>query len=214
MQELIEARAALNGSGAGRGDAGHGMVPVLDAEILPVAVPEVERAGRPSPVLDALRADPERYALARQLVTGTVLGLTEIAEKVGLSQTTLRNLIRQEGWVRHAKAPREPAMPDGSRLPRKRLASAIADAGMVQARLLRAVDRQIGKVDGRLKKKDAEVDEKDSRILGHLAKTLGALMQMGEGGKTSNHAEPADRGDVDERLAERIKKWARGEQGY
>ncbi|HET7714832.1 MAG TPA: hypothetical protein VFK86_04330, partial [Bauldia sp.] len=69
--------------------------------------------------------------------------------------------------------------------------------------------------DGRIRKMGAEVEEKDARILSNLAKTLSTLMQMGESGKTSNDAEPPDRDeDAEERLAERIKRWARGEQGY
>jgi hypothetical protein len=221
MQEQIEARAVLNGGGAGYGDAAHGIAPVLDAETLAldaetmaVMVPATERARRASPVLGPIRADPVRYGELRRLVTETVVSLIAISVLDGIAETTLRNLIKAEGWVRPAKAPKSPVMPDGAPLPRKRLAADIADVGMVRSRLLRAVDRQIDKVDGRLKKKGAVVEEKDSRILGHLAKTLSALMEMGEGGKTSRDAEPPDRGDVEERLAERIKRWARGEQGY
>jgi hypothetical protein len=166
-------------------------------------------------VLDAIRADAARYAEVKRLVTETTLSLKTISEETGIAYTTLRNLIRAERWERRADAPKRPAMPDGSPLPRKRLAEDISDIEMVRARLLRAVDQQIDKVELRLRKKTAVVEEKDSRILGHLAKTLGALMQIGTGGTTSNQAEPADRDeDVDERLAERIKRWARGEQGY
>jgi len=91
-----------------------------------------------------------------------------------------------------------------------RLADTMADAGMVRARLLRAIDRQVRIVDARLTGAEAEIDERDSRILGHLAKTLGMLMEIGEGGRTSKDREPPDRDDPEDRLAERIKKWARG----
>ena len=97
-----------------------------------------------------------------------------------------------------------------SSAPRARLASTMADAGLVQARLLRAIDRQVRLVDAGLAGSDAVLDERDARILGHLAKTLGTLMEIGEGGKTSKDKEPPDRDDAEERLAERIKRWARG----
>lgn len=91
-----------------------------------------------------------------------------------------------------------------------RLADTMADAGMVRARLLRAVDRQARLVDRRLTGGEATIDERDARILGHLAKTLGTLMEIGEGGRTSKDREPPDRDDAEDRLAERIRRWARG----
>ena len=113
--------------------------------------------------------------------------------------------------MRPPGAPLAPTKADGSLIAGKRLASEIADAGMVKARLLRAVDRQIDKVDGRLRKKGAVVEEKDSRILGNLAKTLSALMQIGEGGTTSKDAEPPNSEELEADLARRITRWARGE---
>jgi hypothetical protein len=87
--------------------------------------------------------------------------------------------------------------------------------GIAKVRLVSAVNRQIELVEKRLEGKNAKVEEKDSRILGNLAKTLGTLIEIGERGKPSNDAEPTSRGeDVERRLAERIKAWARGEQGY
>jgi len=81
----------------------------------------------------------------------------------------------------------------------------------VRKQLIRAVQRQATMVDARLAADGAEVEERDSRILGNLAKTLATLVEIGEGGKRSkDNKEPPDRDDTEDRLAERIKAWARG----
>jgi len=206
MQDQVEARAGLNGSGAG-----HEFVPMLDAET--AAVPQAARPGRRSPIW-AIMADEAKREELRRRVMETTESYTAIAKHYGTSTQTLGRAIAPYGWPRPPGAPPAPKRADGSPIGGKRLASEIADAGMVKARLLRAVDRQIDKVDGRLRKKGAEVEEKDSRILGNLAKTLSALMQIGEGGTTSKDAEPSNSADAEQGLADRIKRWARGEQGY
>lgn len=95
--------------------------------------------------------------------------------------------------------------------PRKRrYARTMADAGKVRARLLGAIDRQVGMIDARLMDEGTEIEERDSRILANLAKTLSTLMEIEEGGKTSKDREPPERDDAEDRLAERIKRWARG----
>ena len=203
MQDQVEARAGLNGAGAG-----HDFVPMLDAET--AAVPQPARPGRRSPIW-AIMADEAKREELRRRVMETTESYTAIAKHYGTSTQTLGRAIAPYGWPRPPPAPKRA---DGSPIGGKRLASEIADAGMVKARLLRAVDRQIDKVDGRLRKKGAEVEEKDSRILGNLAKTLSALMQIGEGGTTSKYAEPSNSADAEQGLADRIKRWARGEQGY
>jgi hypothetical protein len=154
--------------------------------------------------LALLLEEPAWRADLKRRVTTTTESLTKIAEDLGIDHRALCEYAKRVEWGR----------PKGAPATGQRLASDMSDAGMVRDRLLRVVDRQVGKIDAKLSRKDAEVDECDSRILGHLAKTLGVLMQTGEGGKTSKETEPPDRGDVEERLAERIKKWARGEQGY
>lgn len=208
MQEQIEARAALNGGGAG-----HELVPKIEAEAANATLPV--RAGlKRSPVWAVVGDEAGREELRRR-VTETTDSMTAIAKDYRVSPQTLTRAIAPFRWPRPPGAPPPPSKADGTPLPGKRLAADIADTGMVKARLLRALDRQIDKVDGRIRKKGAEVEEKDARILSNLAKTLSTLMQMGESGKTSNDAEPPDRDeDAEERLAERIKRWARGEQGY
>ena len=80
---------------------------------------------------------------------------------------------------------------------RRKLATTLADAGAVSARLLRAVDRQIGMIDTRLRKKGADVEEKDARMLGLLAKTLATLIALDrDDGATAKEPEPADRGEL------------------
>jgi hypothetical protein len=93
---------------------------------------------------------------------------------------------------------------------RRRYARTMADAGKVRARLLGAIDRQVGMIDARLMDEGTEIEERDSRILANLAKTLSTLMEIEEGGKTSKDREPPERDDAEDRLAERIKRWARG----
>jgi hypothetical protein len=215
MQEQIEARAGLNGSGAEHDD-----VPMIAVGTLPAAAPDGDakvyrpRGKRPS-ALDPIMADPQKREALRREVMETTDSIGEIARRWGVHPSTLGRLIKAEGWPRPAGAPKATRPRDGSAAGMPRLASSMADAGLVQARILRAVDRQIGKIHMRLRKRGADIEERDSRILGNLAKTLGTLMQIGTGGTPSNQAEPPDRDeDVEARLAERIKKWARGEQGY
>ena len=212
MQEQIEARAGLNGGGAGYAIAPDAAATAAAAPGRDVETPR-PRGKRPS-ALDPIMADPEKREALRRQVTETTESISQIAKRRGVHPSMLRPLIKAEGWPRPKGAPKATRPKDGGAAGMRRLANSMADAGMVQARILRAVDRQIGKIDARLRKNGAEIEERDARIRGNLAKTLGALMDIGSGGTTSNHAEPPDRGDVDERLAERIKKWARGEQGY
>lgn len=215
MQEQIDVRAGLNGGGA-RYDA----MPPLDVDPLPGSPPGGEaeacrlRAKRPS-ALDAILADPDKREKLRRQVTETTRAQRDIAREWKVHPSTLGRWIAAECLQRPEGAPKATRPKDGGPAGMARLASSMADAGIVQARILRAVDRQVGKIHMRIRKKGADIEERDSRILGNLAKTLGTLMQIGTGGKTSNQAEPPDRDeDVEAQLAERIKKWARGEQGY
>lgn len=93
---------------------------------------------------------------------------------------------------------------------KRHYAKTMADAGKVRARLLGAIDRQVGMIDARPMDEGTEIEERDSRILANLAKTLSTLMEIEEGGKTSKDRELPERDDAEERLAERIKRWARG----
>jgi transposase-like protein len=211
MHEQIEARAALNGSGTA-----HMVAPAPEVETLPAPAPEVGTelpGGRLPSLLDAIMADPERREALRRQVMETTESIRDIAKGWGVNHETLRRRIKNEGWPRPAGAPKATRPSDGGAAGMRRLANSMADAGMVQARILRAVDRQIGKIDARLRKKGAEIEERDARILGNLAKTLGALTEIGSGGTTSKEMERPNRAEVEARLAERIRRWARGEEG-
>jgi hypothetical protein len=88
----------------------------------------------------------------------------------------------------------------------------MADAEVVKARLLRAVDRQIDKIEQRVRKKDASVDEKEARTLGTLAKTLQTLIALDrDAGAQPDQPEPLDRDELRAALARRLSIWA--EQG-
>jgi transposase-like protein len=211
MQEQIETRAGLNGSGMA-----HPLTPTLDTEtaLAPESGVEVSRPrGKRPSALDPIMADPEQREALRREVMETIASIGQIAQRWGVHPETLRRRIGAEKWTRPEGAPKAPDAAGGKTAGMRRLANSMADAGMVQARILRAVDRQIGKVDARLRKKGAEVEERDSRILGNLAKTLGALMDIGSGGTTPKDMERPNRAEVEARLADRIRRWARGEEG-
>jgi len=210
MQEQIESRAGLNGGGAERGIAGEasGLVATATAEAADAGRPPTQRAR-----LEMVMADPVRRADIHRRVTKTAEPLRSIATDHGVSSRRLGEWGREHRWPRLPDAPQRPKRKstptaDGSGL-------GLDEMSIAKERLVGVLDRQIELVEKRLRRKGAEVEEKDARILGNLAKTLGALMQIGEGPRTTKDAETPTRGeDVDRRLAERIKAWARGERGY
>lgn len=202
MQEQTETRAGLNGSGAGYTIAAEAEAAAAPAPVAGNGARLTHRAR-----LRKLMAEPARYADIKRRVMETDESLGSMTRSLGVERTAFSAWVKAQGWPRPPTAPKPPQR-------RRPPARRPSDVDMAKARLVSAVSRQIELVEKRLDGPRAKVEEKDSRILGHLAKTLGTLMQMGSGGTTSNHAEPPDRGDVDERLAERIKRWARGEQGY
>jgi len=206
MQEQIEACAGLNGAGAGYAAVGE----------TPDAPPEGAAAGDDARLthrerIRRLMADPVRYADIKRRVTETDESLGRMARELGVDKKAFSLFIAEQGWPRPPTAPKAPRR---QRTVARKPAGGSGDIAVARARLVSALDRQIDRLDARLRQRVGDVEEKDSRILGNLAKTLATLMQMGTGGTTSKDAEPADRGDVDQRLAERIKRWARGEQGY
>jgi hypothetical protein len=204
MQDQIETHAGLNGSG-GRREPMPTTAVINGGE---EGEAPVNATAPPRYRLVALMRDPALRAELKRRVTETDDTYKSMGDWLGVSPGAVQSHAKRMAW------PRPPTARGGHAAPAIEIATIDQTAQLVRARLLQAVIRQVEKVDGRLRKKGTEVDEKDSRILGNLAKTLATLMQMGACGKTSNDAEPADRGDVDERLAERVKRWARGEQGY
>jgi len=161
--------------------------------------------------IEAVMTDPERRAALARRVMGTRESLRSIARSIDVDEKTLRLRVRAEGWTRPAGAPRAGQRGQGTPGGKRGLARTMADAEAVRERILRAIDRQVGKIEARLRKPGAALEDRDSRVLGELAKSLNTLMQTGEGGRSSKPMEPPHRDDVEDRLAERIKKWARGE---
>lgn len=167
MQERIEARAGLNGCGAG-----YDVMATADGwsgkEEEPLPLPMPPHAVRTSAIWDIL-ADPMRREALRQRVEEGVESLSAIAKDIGVSDPTLGRAVRRLGWVRPPGAPKSPR--------RKAGADAADDpAGAVKGRLLAVLDRQIALVEKRLKGKSAEVEEKDSRTRGDLVRALGAFV--------------------------------------
>jgi hypothetical protein len=198
--------------GLPRARAGAGRDGGVDDRLPDIATPEgVEQEGPPLTGVALLRwtmADPVAREALRFRIEETAEPISAIAKEFPVSHTTVTNYVRREGWVRrHPKAPKAPAVA----APPRRLAASIADAGMVTGRLIRVVDRQVGKMDARLKKRNSEIEEKDSRILGHLARTLATLMALDrDGGATAKEPERVDRDELNADLARRIRRWAQG----
>ncbi|MCB1501923.1 MAG: hypothetical protein KDK07_19425 [Bauldia sp.] len=232
MQEQTAAAAGLNGRGpahppactdaaaaepeAGRGGTDSAIMAAAKPETGPEVAAGHGAGGRRRPtakaLLAALMADPTLYADIRRRVTETDESLSRMARGLGIEKKTFCTWVNDQDWPRPATAPQ--ALP-GRRAGRREPAAPDGDTRDARARLLSAVNRQIALVEKRLGRRGATVEERDARILGHLARTLGALKQIGEGGTTSKEAEPPDRDEeADARLAERIRKWARGEAGY
>ena len=92
MQDQVEARAGLNGAGAG-----HDFVPMLDAET--AAVPQPARPGRRSPMW-AIMADEAKREELRRRVMETTESYTAIAKHYGTSTQTLGRAIAPYGWPR------------------------------------------------------------------------------------------------------------------
>jgi hypothetical protein len=147
----------------------------------------------------------------RRAIEETVASERSIAQSFGAPPGSFARYVAKQAWRRPPGAPvKVGGVAKGSR----RLAASIADAGGVMARLLRAVDRQIGKIETRLARKGAVIEEKDARILTHLAKTLHTLMALErDDGATAKEPEPVDREGMDTELARRIRDWAEGREG-
>lgn len=164
----------------------------------------VRRATRPNPIL---LLPAERYAALRRAVETTTRALSAIAADFALAPRTLARMVEKEAW------PRPYGAPVGKRLAGvSHLARATSDAGMVRARLLRAVDRQIAAIDRRTRERGSDVEEKDARTLGILAKTLETVMALAGGTATPLEREPADRERTRAALAEKIARWAEEER--
>jgi hypothetical protein len=169
----------------------------------PAPPPVIARAS-----LAALMRDPETREDLRQRIEETDESLNGIGKALCVSSGTISSYVKKQGWTRPDSAPK-PARPAVSN---HRLAETMADAEVVKARLLRAVDRQIDKIEQRVRKKDASVDEKEARTLGTLAKTLQTLIALDrDAGAQPDQPEPLDRDELRAALARRLSIWA--EQG-
>ncbi len=172
MGEQIEARAAPGG-GAGPDTASR------PAGIAPGAG-EAGAEPRPRGRLAGLMRDPARRSELKRRVTETGESYESLAEWLGVSPRGVQSHAKRQGWAR------PPAAADGGAAP----PTADQNAQLIRARLLATIVRQVETVDARLRAAGAEADEKDARILAHLARTLGMVIDMGSGGTTSNHASP------------------------
>ena len=108
--------------------------------------------GRLPTVVKPSLTDPAIREEARRRYAETINSNRVIAFELGVSASTLARIANREAWPRAEGAPPSPAVDPTMR---RKLATTLADAGAVSARLLRAVDRQIGMIDSRLRKKDA-----------------------------------------------------------
>lgn len=160
----------------------------------------------------ALAADPARRAEARRRIEETPDSYRRIADDLHVPPGSLHRYASLNGWTRPPEAPKAMKRADGAPPGRRRLATTIGEAEAVMGRLVRAVDRQLGKIETRIGRKGSAVEEKDARILGTLAKTLATLMALErDGGAKAKETEPVDRGEFRGELLRRIAAWA--EQG-
>lgn len=158
-----------------------------------------------------IMADPVAREALRRRYEETRETQIAIAKDIGVSDTCLSRYAKEAGWTRPPRL--QTRSEAGAEAIERSLATTIADAGAVTARLLRSVDRQIRKIDGRLMKRGSEIEEKDSRILGHLARTLATLMALDrDGGATAKEPERVDRDELNADLARRIARWAEGRE--
>ena len=148
----------------------------------------------------ALAADPALSAEARRRVEETSDSYRRIADDLALPPGSLHRHASLNGWRRPPDAPAAPARARGAPPGRRPLAATMGDAEAVMGRLVRAVDRQVGRIESRLRKRGADFEEKDARILGTLAKTLATLMALErDGGAKARETEPVDRGAISSR---------------
>jgi hypothetical protein len=162
----------------------------------------------------ALAADPARRAEARRRVEETPDSYHRIARDLAVPPGSLHRYAALSGWTRPPEAPKAAVRAAGAPPGRRRLASTLGDAETVMGRIVRAVDRQLGKVETRLGRKGSDIEEKDARILGTLAKTLATLMALErDGGAKARETEPVDREQLNADLARRIARWAEGREG-
>ena len=157
----------------------------------------------------ALAADPARRAEARRRIEETGDSYRRIADDLAVPPGSLHRYASLSGWTRPPEAPKAPARAVGAPPGRRPLAATMGDAEAVMGRLVRAVDRQVGRIESRLRRRGADFEEKDARILGTLAKTLATLMALErDGGAKARETEPADRGEFRGELLRRIAAWA------
>jgi transposase len=150
---------------------------------------------------------PDREAMvaeARRLVEGTTLSQHAIAQRVGISESSISLWKAKWGWIRPLGAPPAPTM-----MPQTPRTEIEKRREVLVGRLYRVFDRQLMDVESRAADAAAMTEEKDARTLGTLARTLGTLIALEAGGERDGGA-PADepeRYDPDEvraRLAARL----------
>jgi transposase-like protein len=167
----------------------------------PATTPAAKRRP-PSP----RRCPPEKVEAVRRLVVGTDMPITAIAAAEGVSDSAVRNWVHKYNWPRPEGAP-----PLG--VPRRQLDSTERRAKLT-VRLYRAVGRQLKGLETRARDAKEAFTEKDARTLGLLARTLTTLTELDrDTGSNVREPEIADRDTIDAELAERIARWAAGEEG-
>jgi hypothetical protein len=201
----VEITKDLTPAGA-NGAAGRAVMADAPPDVPPPVVIGPTGARRTSRMA-AIMADPVAREAVRRRYEETRETVVAIAEDIGVSDSTLKRYAKEAGWIRLPPIQKRKSKAGVEAIQRS-LATTIADAGAVTARLLRSVDRQIRKIDGRLMKRGSEIEEKDSRILGHLARTLATLMALDrDGGATAKEPERVDRDAIRESLKRRLLAW-------
>jgi hypothetical protein len=144
--------------------------------------------------------DRETWNRVRRLYEDTITTVSVIGAEVGVSDVTIHNRAKREGWVRHAEARKS-----RQQLPR------IPSRAELIARLYRAFEKQIAEVESRFGQPSAEAGELDARTLGTLARTLEKLIELDrERTEDRDKEEPADLARLRQKLSDRLRRLAGG----
>jgi hypothetical protein len=142
----------------------------------------------------------ETWERVRRLYEDTVTTVGAIGAQFGVSDVTIHNRAKREGWVRHAHA----------RKSRQQLPKIPSRAELI-ARLYRAFEKQIAEVEARFGQPTADEGEQDARTLGTLARTLEKLIELDrERTEDRDKEEPADLARLRQTLSDRLRRLAGG----
>jgi hypothetical protein len=144
--------------------------------------------------------DRETWNRVRRLYESTAKSVHALGAEFGVSDATIHDHARREGWVRYA----------GARKSQRQLPKIPSRAELI-ARLYRAFEKQIAEVEARFGQPGEDEGEQDARTLGTLARTLEKLIELDrERTEDRDKEEPADLARLRQTLTDRLRRLAGG----